>query len=65
MWIRTLQPLQSATETIPANTRLEVDDHIGRLLVRRGKAETITVMDEAAMAAVLTPDQAAPKSVEI
>ena len=76
MWIRTLQVLQAGTEQIPANTRLQVDDHIGRILVRRKKAETIIVnpigpigsigfisgdeATEAEMDAVLTPDQTAP-----
>ena len=67
MWIRTLQALQAGTELIPANSRIQVDDHIGRILVRRKKAETI-IVSEADMAAVLTPDRAqetpAPKSVE-
>lgn len=64
MWVRTLEALRLGKQEVSANTRVEVDEHVGRLLVRRGLAETITVMDETAMAAVLTPDQAAQKSVE-
>lgn len=64
MWIRTFCVLTVGNQVFPANTRLEVDAHIGRLLVRRGQAETITVVDEAAMTAVLTPDQSPQKNVE-
>lgn len=64
MWIRTLAELRHGAETIPANTALEVEAHVGRVLIRRGKAETITLVDEDAMRAVLTPDKAPQKSVE-
>lgn len=61
MWIRTLAELWHGAEKIPANSRLQVDAHIGRILIRRGKAETITVVDDDVMDAVLTPDQASEK----
>ena len=57
MWIRTKTTLNFGSALMAANTELEVDDHIGNALIRRGKAERVYKLTEAEMAAMLQPDK--------